>query len=1048
MADDSTAASLPGIAALPPTTARQIGSGQVLVDPTSLVKELIDNALDARAKSVYVDIASDTIDSIQVKDDGHGIPTDDRILVCRRYCTSKIRDFRDLKEVGGTWLGFRGEALSSAAEMSDALAITTRVEGEPVAVKLKYGRDGELIATQRESHPIGTTVKAVRLFERIPVRKQTAIKNAAKCLAKIRRLFQAYALARPTVRLRLHVLKATRNRADFMYAPNANSNVEDAVLKVIGKDCALQCDWSAIDSDGFEIHAFLPKPTATGSKIANQGAFISVDGRPMSCSRGILKQIVTSFKEKLHEANTTLSNVKEPFFCMNIICPPGSYDPNIEPAKDDVMFDDGSTVLQAVRKLLHAYYPKTVVEGADDLPDSTQQFRENEDEDRFKSLSNQEEAVYVEPQETTNQEPLSTTPSRQPQWRSSMYGMDKDDLVHLHKDQTPIVEEDDGRRPADIFNPWTIARMNATIKPNNTTHNEQLLSPAKSFIGAQVGSSSPIAQITPRHALHVEVLTPQTSPRSNAYTLSPARTDGHQILHDLNEDVSRTMHAHVENTTPSVFTPFEADAPGTRPNIPSSMTHTPLTTQLIIPRRQTTQAQKLAAALPQDPDDTWFGQPMRGFPTLQSPRKQHREKNRQPRPGNDRAQKRSTPLPEPLVETRVYSEGNTDIRDFFRNGRAGRTLAPSPSATEPVDPHNSQVKSSRAAHKRVDNTADNISTRDREAGDQQRLSSPPSYTGCLPEVTYHHSSIPSPHRPQTYNDYLHSSHLMRPSSTDSNLPPVQTSPLVSIGKEHNNDVGQSNQNMAAFFKAYQDREEGFVDQSVSPTRRQGLQSVPAQGNANNSRPQRCRTIDEPQRTKSSKLPLEHVLQGHHLQNIVLHLSTSIVGILQSARQLDMRNNSLQWPNPATGDAWNAFLEPITSTTVTSWVLELDAKLGQQFELLPGADVRSVIHETIQTGLDEKQVDTHMGPMKLVKTSDPGAGDIIGAGAALCNMLGVGRPGSVTEEETSEFDMSQFMDFDAASSNNTKPETTDVKESAERGGQDCGDAIDDDMLLDW
>jgi DNA mismatch repair ATPase MutL len=135
---------LPIIAQLPPSTARQIGSGQVLVDPSSLVKELIDNALDARAKSVFVDITANSIDSIQVRDDGHGIPSEDRALVCRRYCTSKIRDLRDLEEVGGQWLGFRGEAMSSMTEMSGTLSITTRVEGEPVAVKLTYCRNGEL----------------------------------------------------------------------------------------------------------------------------------------------------------------------------------------------------------------------------------------------------------------------------------------------------------------------------------------------------------------------------------------------------------------------------------------------------------------------------------------------------------------------------------------------------------------------------------------------------------------------------------------------------------------------------------------------------------------------------------------------------------------------------------------------------------------------------------------------------------------------------------------------------------------------------------------
>jgi DNA mismatch repair protein MutL len=145
MAESSdAAAALPGIAPLPPTTVRQIGSSQVLVDPSSVVKELIDNALDARATAIFVEISSNSIDTIQVKDTGHGIPQEDRPLVCRRYGTSKIRDFQDLKEVGGKWLGFRGEALASMAEMSGTLDVTTRIEGEAVAVKLKYGKNGEL----------------------------------------------------------------------------------------------------------------------------------------------------------------------------------------------------------------------------------------------------------------------------------------------------------------------------------------------------------------------------------------------------------------------------------------------------------------------------------------------------------------------------------------------------------------------------------------------------------------------------------------------------------------------------------------------------------------------------------------------------------------------------------------------------------------------------------------------------------------------------------------------------------------------------------------
>lgn len=174
MADDVEGQPPPGISALPPPTVRQLGSHQLLTDPSSVVKELIDNALDARAKSIFIDITASTIDSIQVKDDGHGIPNEDRALACRRYCTSKIRDFHDLKQVGGKWLGFRGEALASISDMSGTISITTRVEGESVAVKLTYNRNGELVscvvlplrqATQSANDKVGPSGRLTQLAQ-------------------------------------------------------------------------------------------------------------------------------------------------------------------------------------------------------------------------------------------------------------------------------------------------------------------------------------------------------------------------------------------------------------------------------------------------------------------------------------------------------------------------------------------------------------------------------------------------------------------------------------------------------------------------------------------------------------------------------------------------------------------------------------------------------------------------------------------------------------------------------------------------------------------
>ncbi|KAF2013477.1 hypothetical protein BU24DRAFT_350432, partial [Aaosphaeria arxii CBS 175.79] len=341
------------IKALPPTTIRQLGSSQVLVDPTSIVKELIDNAIDARASAIWIDISSNTIDSIQVKDNGHGIPAEDRALVCRRYCTSKIRDFHDLKEVGGKWLGFRGEAMASMAEISGTLTLHTRVEGEPVAVLLQYGRNGELVSTKRASHPVGSTVKVTDIFSSLPVRKQTALKHSSAYLAKVKRMMQSYALARPGVRLQFRVLKGKTDGANFSYAPNATASVKDAVTKTIGKNCASQCESSVLKTAGYEIHAFLPKATSTRpADIANIGAYISIDSRPVSTTRGTPKKIVALVRDRLRKSSDALAAVQGPFMTMNIICPSGSYDPNIEPAKDDVLFEDAVLLMSAVEELL------------------------------------------------------------------------------------------------------------------------------------------------------------------------------------------------------------------------------------------------------------------------------------------------------------------------------------------------------------------------------------------------------------------------------------------------------------------------------------------------------------------------------------------------------------------------------------------------------------------------------------------------------------------------------------------------------------------------
>ncbi|KAL4902673.1 hypothetical protein BDW74DRAFT_180770 [Aspergillus multicolor] len=396
------------IVALPPTTVRAIGSSSIISDPYSLAKELLDNALDASATSIFIEISQDTVDLIQVKDNGYGIPTADHGLVCRRTFTSKIHTVEDLRNVGGKSLGFRGEALASAAEISGTLTVSTRVDKDPVGSSLKYGRNGELVSTEHVSHPVGTTVRVSNLFRQIPVRRQTVVKNAKKTLLRIKKMVQAYALARPSVRLSFKVLKAKNESGNWIYAPGKNATLMEAALKVAGTEVASNSElkeWPVSDQvdalrddPSYRLFALLPRLGSDFTKFNNLGQYISIDGRPLSSGRGVAQDIVKLYKSYLRATASRdgLSPpITDPFLCLHILCPEGTYDVNVEPAKDDILFEDQQAVLSLVEGLLRDSYGIQPDAQADH--ESTAQPRESPRPNGFEALLSARPQVSTRP---------------------------------------------------------------------------------------------------------------------------------------------------------------------------------------------------------------------------------------------------------------------------------------------------------------------------------------------------------------------------------------------------------------------------------------------------------------------------------------------------------------------------------------------------------------------------------------------------------------------------------------------------------------------------
>ncbi|KAK4245636.1 hypothetical protein C7999DRAFT_42856 [Corynascus novoguineensis] len=363
---------------LPESTAKQLGSTLVITSPVVLLKELLENAIDARATSIEVLVAPNTVDKIEVRDNGHGIsPGDFNSLGCLGH-TSKLRSSDELNALGGKTLGFRGVALASISTLA-SVSLTTRVATENVATVISIAKGGGVGTQHHTGSPVGTTVCVTSLFSNFPVRRQAAIKEAQKNLCKMKNLFQAYVLTRPSIRLRFIVLR--NPNLSWSYAPVANGCVKEAALQLFGIDLASQCilvtfpgenHKGSNETSNFQddlrssssqriatiFEALLPKATADPQKIT-KGAFLSVDSRPITAARGTAKKLVSIFKKHIedHFASAASGNPpKDPFIRLNIRCPPGAYDVNVEPSKEDVIFKDEDMIVRQLKSVLSLIY--------------------------------------------------------------------------------------------------------------------------------------------------------------------------------------------------------------------------------------------------------------------------------------------------------------------------------------------------------------------------------------------------------------------------------------------------------------------------------------------------------------------------------------------------------------------------------------------------------------------------------------------------------------------------------------------------------------------
>jgi DNA mismatch repair protein MutL len=318
---------------LPEQLINQIAAGEVVERPASVVKELLENALDAGARRIEVDLEAGGAKLIRLRDDGGGIASDDLALALSRHATSKIASLDDLETV--RTLGFRGEALPSIASVS-RFELVSRERGADRAFAID-AEDGVLSAVRPAQHPEGTSVIVRDLFFNVPARRKFLRAERTE-LGHVEELVRAQALANPHVAFRLsHNGKVLSNLAPV---DDPQRRVADAVDPDFAAG-ALRID---AEAGGIHLHGWIGAPTASRGQADRQ--FFFVNGR-MVRDRLIAHAVRQAYADVLFHG-------RHPAFVLELRIDPAAVDVNVHPQKHEVRFRESRLVHDFVFRSLHA----------------------------------------------------------------------------------------------------------------------------------------------------------------------------------------------------------------------------------------------------------------------------------------------------------------------------------------------------------------------------------------------------------------------------------------------------------------------------------------------------------------------------------------------------------------------------------------------------------------------------------------------------------------------------------------------------------------------
>lgn len=306
----------------------RISAGEVVERPASIVKELVENSLDAGAKNITIEIEEGGKRNITVSDDGSGIAKDDLPLAFMPHATSKIKSVEDLDNIAS--LGFRGEALASISSVCQVvLSSKTQDNAEGYSITVDGGVVGQTIEVARSR---GTTISCSNLFYNTPVRAKFLKKTKTE-ESEITHLIEKFMLSRSDICFKYFV--------DGKLIYNTTScSMQDIIYTIYGKETYDSLLPVALEENGYFLSGFVSKPSYSKSNRSCQSFFVN--------KRYVENYIVSSAVQNVFE--NFLMKGRFPFFVLNLTLPTDCVDVNVHPSKKEVKFENPNYVFSLVRR--------------------------------------------------------------------------------------------------------------------------------------------------------------------------------------------------------------------------------------------------------------------------------------------------------------------------------------------------------------------------------------------------------------------------------------------------------------------------------------------------------------------------------------------------------------------------------------------------------------------------------------------------------------------------------------------------------------------------